>query len=640
MNLRSADATEVFRRLYYHLYSNSSTSRADRIIEDLSRLLLGKLAVEELGQPDLIDGIIAGSSDPDAVLIPLLARRFPAIVQPDDAFSLDAASIRLCLSDLSEVNLRESPAHVLGDAFQALMGSRLRGERGQFFTPRSVVRCIVDVLSPEPGAVVVDPACGTGGFLVEAYRRVAPDAVNRRALTLVGVDKDRDLFRLASALTATLTDTASIINADALDLAGLSNQCEILQPGCADYVMTNPPFGSKIGVTTKRVLEQHCLGHDWSLSKREGTWTVAPGLRPTQDPQVLFIELALRLLKVGGRLGIVLPEGVFGNSGTGYVLDFLRANGEIEALVDCPRTTFQPGTDTKTNILFFKRTSEQVVTGVGDGRSGPVWVAVALDCGHDKRGLTTLPSGKPVPDDFCEIGRTYSSGRKDSQHWTYVNVDDPYYLVPRYLRQQAIHRANGQGRRAEEVTIGQLSSDGHLIVRKGHEVGAEAYGTGDVPFVRTSDIANLEVSADPTKSVGHEYYERYAPIQKLQPLDILLVADGRYRIGKTAILHEHNFHCIVQSHVRIITVLDSSPLSAWELLYLLNTPDAKTQMRDLAFVQSTLGVLGSRLNQLRLALPKRDESWSEQVGRFQRAIQGRAALMDELAVFESPEPEI
>jgi hypothetical protein len=97
MNLRSADATEVFRRLYYHLYSNSSTSRADRIIEDLSRLLLGKLAVEELGQPDLIDGIIAGSSDPDAVLIPLLARRFPAIVQPDDAFSLDASLPRTFL---------------------------------------------------------------------------------------------------------------------------------------------------------------------------------------------------------------------------------------------------------------------------------------------------------------------------------------------------------------------------------------------------------------------------------------------------------------------------------------------------------------------------------------------------------------
>ena len=92
-------------------------------------------------------------------------------------------------------------------------------------------------------------------------------------------------------------------------------------------------------------------------------------------------------------MGIVLPEGLFGNNRSGYIWDYLRATGAIEALIDCPRTTFQPGTDTKTNILFFRKGAE----------TKEVQVSVAYSCGHDRRGRNILTDDQKVPDDFEKI---------------------------------------------------------------------------------------------------------------------------------------------------------------------------------------------------------------------------------------------
>ena len=107
----------------------------------------------------------------------------------------------MALSELATLDLTHAPAHALGEAFQALIGPRLRGERGQFFTPKSLVRAMVEVLDPQPGERVCDPACGTGGFLSETHIYQA-SKYQSRSLTgaLVGVDKDEGLARLASAM--------------------------------------------------------------------------------------------------------------------------------------------------------------------------------------------------------------------------------------------------------------------------------------------------------------------------------------------------------------------------------------------------------------------------------------------------------
>ncbi|MEN8218882.1 MAG: N-6 DNA methylase [Pseudomonadota bacterium] len=186
----------------------------------------------------------------------------------------------------------------------------------------------------------------------------------------------------------------------------------------ADVVLTNPPFGAKIAIKENSILQQFALGYIWIFSK--GKWMPTNDMRASQDPQILFIELCIRLLKPGGKLAIVLPEGVFGNSNSGYIWDYIRSQGSIEALIDCPRTTFQPSTDTKTNILFFeKHQSNTIKRGVES-----TFVAVALNCGHDRRGRVHKNN------DFECISREWWEGKK-GDFWNRCQITNPYYMTKR-----------------------------------------------------------------------------------------------------------------------------------------------------------------------------------------------------------------
>jgi type I restriction enzyme M protein len=349
-------------------------------------------------------------------------------------------------------------------------------------------------------------------------------------------------------------------------------------------------------------------------------------------------------------MGIVLPEGVFGNRGEAYVWDWLRAQGRVYALLDCPRTTFQPGTDTKTNVLFFRRAEASRprqrprARAATTAAAAPTRVGVALHCGHDRRGRARLPDGRPHPDDFEELAKDFH--RRAPARWRDVSLDGARYLVPRYHAPRPPLSGDEAAltRGAPRATLGELRDAGLVTVRKGHEVGSQAYGTGDVPFIRTSDVANFEVSADPTKSVSEEVYARFAPQQRLSPGDVLLVVDGRYRIGQAAILDgsagAQRCRCVVQSHFRILGTPKKAELDPYELLFALSLPSVRTRMRDLVFVQSTLGTLGERLFELPLPVLHGDGPWREAVVAFRRTLAERGRLLAKLRAMTAEAPEL
>ena len=502
---------EAFRRLYFNLYSNSRSSRAERIIEDLSLLLLAKLASELNGKLASLSKVRSGRSSANSVLIPLLKETYPGLVDSRQRFSIGDEAVRSALSALDEVNLSAAPAHALGEAFQALMGPRLRGDKGQFFTPRSVVKAMVEVVAPNLHESVLDPACGTGGFLLEAHSYRERNSAGRKGRgALIGIDKDHDLFRLSSALLQIACGRAAqVFNYDSLSPGSWRDEVGIQQE--FDVVLTNPPFGVRIGVRDQGVLSSFALGHLW-VEDGPNRRVETRATLGSQDPQVLFIELCVRKLKPGGRLGIVLPEGIFGNRRDSYIWEWLASQGRISGLIDCPRTTFQPGTDTKTNVLFFTKFTED--ESPADDRCQSVKIAVAFHCGHDRRGRTHYSDGRPYPDDLREIGKAFHDRKGSSESpWKSATVEVGGYLVPRYYsedlpltRQEAELTAG-----ARIVTIGDLVSSAVLAIRKGNEVGSDAYGTGNIPFVRTSDISNFEISSDPTKSVSEEVFAKYGP---------------------------------------------------------------------------------------------------------------------------------
>lgn len=626
---------QVFNKLYYHLYSNSSSSRAEKIFDDVGRILLVKILSEDSGGGQALKSFMEEGQSSSAVLTPMLEKNARSLAH-GTKFSFDDAVLRDAFRIVLPFNLSEAPSTVLGEAFQALIGPRLRGDKGQFFTPRTVVKAMVRIADPKPGFKVVDPAAGTGGFLLEAhlYRSMTYPR-HKKIGPIIGLEKDEDIQSIGSALLEVATKgTGNILLANSLSIK-MTGKRLVPTPFGADLVLTNPPFGSKIGITDQRILANFALGHNWSFSASEGKWIQADTVRKVQDPQILFLDLCLQLVREGGLLGIVLPEGLFGNRKTGYVWDFVRSMGYIETMIDCPRTTFQPGTDTKTNIAFIRKNRTRSPT-----TKPKAMIAIAKHCGHDRRGRIKTAKGNNIQNDFETLSSAYDG--TSSLWWSECKLQDPYYIVPRYCYESGHRGAKSlaQAWNGETVRFGDLLTSGGLIVRKGHEVGADAYGTGTIPFIRTSDVANWEVSVSPTNGISEKIYQKYAHKQNVQVDDILLVVDGRYKIGRTAILHDRDRRAVVQSHFRIITATEQSPLDPYELLYIMSRPEILDEMRNLVFIQSTLGSIGKRIEELVLPVPKKTQEWTGKILGFRELLKRRAAMLNSLVKFEVEEPEL
>ena len=637
----ATNLSDTFRKLYYRLYSNSTASRAERLFENLATVLLLKFGIDKLDGHNSLRMFLSREITAHKLLEDYLPRILPKGTAFEFSFSLGDDSIRDAFIELDHIDLSIAPAHVLGEAFQALIGPRLRGDKGQFFTPKSLVKAMVRIVAPQPHESVWDPACGTGGFLGETHVFQMETALAAGNLTgrLVGTEKDPDLCKLTTALLHIGTGgRCELLNANSLD------PTEVIQAGIEkgfqfDVVLTNPPFGSRIPIQDKSILKHYDVAHSW-VPHSNDKWIITSVIRNAQDPQILFIELCVKMLRPGGRMGIVLPEGVFGNRQEGYVWTWLRQHGNITALLDCPRTTFQPSTDTKTNVLFFQKFDN--VQNITLNARSKVSIGVALYCGHDRRGRTQKPDGTQYEDDFQKLARAYNANGTGKGLWRKVQLADASYLVPRYYVRDYEFTASEQEviRGATLVTIGNLVDQGVLIVRKGHEVGSHAYGTGNVPFVRTSDVNNLEISTDPTNAVSDEVYDEFRRQQNLKPGDILMVVDGRYRIGTTAILSENNFRCVVQSHFRIISVRNQKYMTPYELLYALNLPSVRVRIRDLVFVQSTLGTLGARLLELEIPILHGPGPWRERIDQFESILRQRDKLLSRIGEMTGPEIEL
>jgi type I restriction enzyme M protein len=173
-------------------------------------------------------------------------------------------------------------------------------------------------------------------------------------------------------------------------------KCKLLDN--VDLLFTNPPFGSKIPVTDHSILEQYDLGHTWNYDKSSDQWSRGDQLQKSQPPEILFIERCVRFLKPGtGRMAIVLPDGILGSPGLGYVRQWIMRNARVLASIDMHTDTFQPFVSIQTSILVLERKPEDLIAvedAAGRMNDYSVFMAVANHVGHDKRGTDTFVRDK------------------------------------------------------------------------------------------------------------------------------------------------------------------------------------------------------------------------------------------------------
>lgn len=344
---------------------------------------------------------------------------YPTIFKSGDEIELKPGVLAYLVTQLQMYSLLESDIDVKGRAYEEIVGSNLRGARGEFFTPRNICRMAVAMLDPGENQLMLDPACGTGGFLITAMNHViqkirtaemakwgnkierADKAARERIKKfaekfIVGIDFNPELVKATKMNMVMNNDGAGgLFQSDSLTAPatwddGLRDR-DLM--GRVDLLFTNPPFGSKIQITEPAVLGQYDLAHTWSYDKGNDRWTKSDIPQKSQPPEILFIERCVRLLKPGtGRVAIVLPDGILGSPGLGYVREWILRNTRVLASIDLHADTFQPFVSIQTSILILQRKSAELIA--AEAASGklndyPVFMAVANHVGHDKRGQST-----------------------------------------------------------------------------------------------------------------------------------------------------------------------------------------------------------------------------------------------------------
>lgn len=618
-------------------------TRDEPLVRQLMVLLFSKLKDETVSRETRQTlCFVHRSGESPLELTRRLSAYFEQVVRPDygDVFSgkekltLDPQCVTFIVERLQWHAVSAAGRDAFGDAFEELIVPRVRGGSGQFFTPRNIVRMCIDILDPKPGERVLDPACGTGGFLTEALQHASS---SRERPVIRGVDKDEFLASLARAYLRFLgARDALVVCANSLESPAGALASEF-EENSFDVVLTNPPFGVKIPVSSPKILRRYDLGHTWV--RTSGEWVVGRQILEKQSPQVLFLERCLQMLKEGGRMAIVLPEGMFSNPSDLYIMSWAFSRARVLGVVSLPPETFLPSTHTKTSVLFLQKLANP-------GTDYPIFFGVAKKCGHDKNGkdLWTLDeegdtlldeSGvAELDDDLPRISRFFSrylSGHEVTSELSFVRRRSEltdHILIPEYYEPGPEHeiRKLEQAGRVHAMRFGDLVSQRFVSIRRGDEIGSKWYGTGPIPFVRTSDIVNWEIKVDPVKCVSERAYAVFAKQQDVKEGDILLVNDGTFLIGRVAMVSSADRRLLIQSHLRRIRVHPTSPISSYLLLWLISHPLVQDQIRSKTFTQATISTLGNRLNEVLLPVPVDGEESHRIEMVVRRIVDGRAEL--------------
>ena len=353
------------------------------------------------------------------------------------------------VSELAKYDFGRTDVDAKGAAYQEIVGTNLRGDRGQYFTPRGAIKLVVSMLDPKPNERVLDPACGTGGFLVAtlahldskfqeekrhragrrvhagvpldpgAARRVREEEPVRRRLRPVPRPRGPDERVMASNAEAHLFNINSL-EFPAGHLPGLAERerSRTRHDGRRDdesAVRLGDPHHR-----SEHPSKHFDLAHIWERTE-DGGFRNTGRLQGSVAPEVLFIERCVDWLKPGGRMGIVLPDGILGNPGDEYIRWWILRHSWVLASIDLPVEVFivEANVNILTSLLFLKKKTEQEIQAedLGQREDYPVFMAVAEKVGFDRRGNTLYkrsPDGEEILEDV-ERGRAHQ-GRWPLRH--------------------------------------------------------------------------------------------------------------------------------------------------------------------------------------------------------------------------------
>ncbi len=340
-------------------------------------------------------------------------------LEPDvftDRINVDAPVLAQCVEHLEGISLQGTELDTKGVAFEEFMGGFFKGDFGQYFTPRELIAFAVEVLDPKRKHLVLDPACGSGGFLLYALDHVRREADHKHKSNtarhfqfwhdfaqknLFGIEINDELARVAKMNMIVHDDGHSnIVGHDALDfLKELRAKNLGLASGKFDLILTNPPFGSVVRRAEKGAdyLGQFDLldyvGKKYPDAKKNGAVGAKSGAkavkaRASVKTEILFLERVYSFLKPGsGRAAVVLPDGILTNSSLQGVRNWLLEHFQLLAVVSLPQFAFQHyDAGVKASLVFLRRLKD----GETVPDDAPIFMALTDNIGYDATGRKTF----------------------------------------------------------------------------------------------------------------------------------------------------------------------------------------------------------------------------------------------------------
>jgi type I restriction enzyme M protein len=337
-----------------------------------------------------------------------------------DTIRIDDATLRTLVSHMEGVSFSKTDLDTKGVAFEQFMDGFFKGDFGQYFTPREIIAFAVEMMRPKADDLVLDPACGSGGFLLYALDRVRQDASDYHdpesiehykhwhdfaEKRLFGIEINDEIARVAK-MNMILHDDGhgNIAGEDALDRPEAIRKRtgnNGFQEGRFDLVLTNPPFGAQVNLTERPYLPDFDLGNQEDAKGKRKP-------RKNQKTEILFMERVWHFLKPGtGRAAIVLPDGILTNSSLQYARDFLLERFQLLAVVSLPQSAFAHfGAGVKASLVFLRRRAE----GEEPKDDEAVFMAAPEKIGYDA-------TGRKCENHLPDVAEQWRAFRKDPQRF-------------------------------------------------------------------------------------------------------------------------------------------------------------------------------------------------------------------------------
>lgn len=601
------DLKLAFRRCHNAIYRTGIDS--EDIALDMVRIILSKIEDESSAKdecdfhitPEEFNDVHAHDVACERVrkLFYAVRDRYKDVFSPTEEITASNSQLAVVISQLQQYSFMDSPHDVIGTAYETYVASHLKGERGQYFTNRLVVNMMVKMAAPTEKDIILDPACGSGGFILTAMNYIfdnidnsnrtanAKEVLKRNVVhQLFGVDISPKLVKIAKANMLLGKDGhGGIEHANSLDsinkLSARFNEiCGAKKPR---IILTNPPFGSghDLRIKEPNILSQYRNGHQWEIGA-DGEVIYSDKLNDRQGvaPELLFMEKCLDWVKDDGIIGIVMAKGQLDNREALAVRKTVCQKAKILAVVNLHEDTFEPFCGSKASVIFLQK--KAVVP--TDYR---IFMAISNKVGQTSRGEAIFKKdseGNPIikngqhvlDEDLSQIAEAYQEFKNgvlvESEFRYTVAFSDldkdslsfnPVHYLPQH--NAAFRKVITLGER-EEFEIHRLGDiarvfNGPRFKRPYADVGVTSGPTIRKYFTGT---ALTQLNCDNVKYLDSA---KASPQVKKQ-LDVLTIHKGYILVSDsgtlgrvTYALSQHDGHVATNNLIRII--VDDIPLRGY-----------------------------------------------------------------------------